>query len=189
MGYLLGFTLARLEYLSFHGIFCTDSALTSSAAPGECFYYLRNPYKIGMMMHLYTVLPAGLLVVLQFVPAIRYKALILHRINGYLVVILTTLSNASVIIIAPHAFGGDFATRTWIGAMVISTTFAYVFAYINIKKLQIDQHRAWMMRAWAYVRRNEHETRSNDMLIISRSSPASSPSAPSSCPLPKSFRI
>ena len=36
--------------------------------------------------------------------------------------------------------------------MVISTTIAYVLAWINIKRLQIDQHRAWMMRAWSYVR-------------------------------------
>ena len=96
-----------------------------------------------MMLHLFTVIPAGLLVVIQFVPAIRHKALIVHRINGYLVVLLTLIGNAGVLIIAPHAFGGDFATRTWIGAMVISTTSAYALAYINIKRLQIDQHRAW----------------------------------------------
>ena len=42
------------------------------------------------------------------------------------------------------------STRTLVGALVISTTIAYIFAYINIKRLQIDQHRAWMMRAWAY---------------------------------------
>ena len=26
-----------------------------------------------------------------------------------------------------------------------------LLAYINIKRLQIDQHRAWMLRAWVYA--------------------------------------
>ena len=43
------------------------------------------------------------------------------------------------------------AIRTYVGTLVISTTVAYILAYINIKRLQIDQHRAWMIRAWAYV--------------------------------------
>ena len=48
MGYLFGFTLARLEYLSFHGVFCNPNASGGSgAAPGECYYYLKDPFKIG----------------------------------------------------------------------------------------------------------------------------------------------
>ncbi|KAK0337870.1 hypothetical protein LTR91_018253 [Friedmanniomyces endolithicus] len=44
MGYLLGFTLARLEYLSFNGRFCNASSNgVTGAAPGECYYYLQNP--------------------------------------------------------------------------------------------------------------------------------------------------
>ncbi|KAK3073826.1 hypothetical protein LTR53_004233 [Teratosphaeriaceae sp. CCFEE 6253] len=151
MGYLFGFSLARLQYLSFHGVFCNPANRgATGAAPGECYYYLRNPYKIGMMLHLFTILPAGLLVVLQFVPIIRHKALLFHRLNGYAVILLSLVSSAGVLIILPHAFGGDFAAQTWGGAMVLSTTLAYLLAYVNIKLLQIEQHRAWMLRAWAY---------------------------------------
>lgn len=118
-----------------------------------------------MQMHLYTVLPAALLVCLQFVPAIRHKFILMHRINGYLVIILTLISNATVLVLAPVTFGGTISTRIYVGVAVISTTISYIFAYINIKRLQIDQHRAWMMRAWAYVSSHPplphlHDTRS-----------------------------
>ena len=103
------------------------------------------------MLHLYTILPAACLVVLQFTPVIRYKAMLFHRLNGYAVVLLSLIANAGAIIVLPHAFGGDLATRVMVGVLVISTTVALALAYINIKLLQIDQHRAWMMRAWAYV--------------------------------------
>jgi hypothetical protein len=147
----MGFTLARLEYLSFYGIFCNPSVTgASGAAPGECYYYLQDPWKIGIQLHLYCILPAGFLVCFQFVPVIRHKVILFHRINGYLVILLSTIASAGAITIAEHAFGGDMSTRTVVGALVISTTIAYVLAWVNIKRLQIDQHRAWMMRAWAY---------------------------------------
>ncbi|KAK5693855.1 hypothetical protein LTR17_024968, partial [Elasticomyces elasticus] len=148
--YIFGFTLSRLTYFDFYGVFCEPAAGASGAAPGECYYWLRNPFRIGMLIHLYTILPAALLVCLQFIPAIRYKAILIHRLNGYLVIVLSLVSNVGVIIILPHSFGGDFATQTLGGALVISTTVSYVMAYIKIKLLQIDQHRAWMLRAWAY---------------------------------------
>ncbi|KAK5683443.1 hypothetical protein LTS10_004975 [Elasticomyces elasticus] len=149
-GYLFGFTLSRLPYFDFHGVFCHPNAGANGAAPGECYYWLRNPFKIGMQIHLYTILPSALLVCLQFVPVIRHKVILLHRLNGYLVIALSTVSSAGAIMILPHSFGGEFATQTMGGVLVISTTLAYIFAIVNIKLLQIDQHRAWMLRAWAY---------------------------------------
>ena len=48
LGYLFGFTLARLQYLSFNGVFCSPNASGGTgAAPGECYYYLQVPFKIG----------------------------------------------------------------------------------------------------------------------------------------------
>ena len=150
LGYIFGFSVSRLQYFSYTDVFCGNTP-GNPAAPGECYFYLQNPYKIGMMIHLFCILPAGVLVVLQFIPIIRYKAMLFHRINGYTVILLSTVASAGAIVVTPHAFGGDMATRTIVGVMVISTTAAYILAWINIKKLQIDQHRAWMLRAWAYV--------------------------------------
>ncbi|KAI5207931.1 hypothetical protein AUEXF2481DRAFT_7839 [Aureobasidium subglaciale EXF-2481] len=151
LGYLFGFTLARLQYLSYNGVFCNANASGGTgAAPGECYYYLQVPFKVGMKLHLFTVIPASLLVVLQFIPVIRHKIILFHRMNGYAIVILSLISNAGTIIITRHAFGGEFATQTWTGAMVILTTIGYIMAWVNIKLLQIDQHRAWMLRTWAW---------------------------------------
>nr|OQO32174.1 hypothetical protein B0A51_00543 [Rachicladosporium sp. CCFEE 5018] len=151
VGYLFGFTLSRLQYFSIGGVFCKPGGKgLNHAVPAECYYYARDPYKLGIKLHLFTILPAALLVCFQFVPIIRHKVIIFHRLNGYLVILLSTIASAGALMIARHAVGGDMATQTYIGALVISTTLAYSMAYINIKRLQIDQHRAWMLRAWTY---------------------------------------
>jgi hypothetical protein len=47
----MGFTVARLQYLSF-----TNFCSTGGAAPGECYYY-QNGYKhVGIILHLSCVL-------------------------------------------------------------------------------------------------------------------------------------
>jgi uncharacterized membrane protein len=126
LGYLLGFALSRVMYLSFYGIFCNPQRGASGASPGECYYYLRNPWKVGMQLHLFTIIPAAILVCFQFTPWFRYKAMLFHRLNGYLIVLLVTVSNAGVLIIAPVAFGGKFNDRVWSGAMVILVTISFI---------------------------------------------------------------
>ena len=141
----MGFVLARLEYLSIDGVF------KHGAAPGEWFYYGRAFYKAGITLHLSCIIPAGFLAVFQFIPAIRYKALIVHRVNGYLAVLLLLLGNVGALMIARHAFGGTIPTQALVGVLAISTTLSAFLAYYNIKRLQIDQHRAWMLRCWFYA--------------------------------------
>lgn len=94
---------------------------------------------------------AGLLVVLQFVPAVRYKAILFHRMNGYIIVLLAVLANVGALMIAREAFGGGVATQAWIGLLATLTFVGLGLAYYNVKRLQIDQHRAWMLRTWFYV--------------------------------------
>jgi uncharacterized membrane protein len=103
-------------------------------------------------------LAAALLVVLQFTPAIRQKLRLLHRINGYIVVLLSLIANVGAIMIAREAFGGTLATQSWIGATFILTTVGLGLAIYNVKMLQIDQHRAWMLRTWFYVCHIPHNT-------------------------------
>jgi hypothetical protein len=49
VGYMFGFTLSRLEYFSYHGIFCNPNSKGTGASPGECYYWLQSPYKIGTL--------------------------------------------------------------------------------------------------------------------------------------------
>ena len=143
---MLGFSLARLEYLDFTRRFAKGSS------PGEWYWYRTNHYRIGITLHLGCILPAGLLMIWQFIPAIRHKAsLLFHRINGYLVILLVLVSNAGALMIVRRSFGGELATQGAVGLLVIGTTIGLVMAYINIKRLQIDQHRAWMLRTMFYL--------------------------------------
>lgn len=108
-------------------------------------------YRIGITLHLGCILPAAFLAVFQFTPVIRHKVTLYHRMAGYVIVTLVLLANAGAIIIAPHAFGGALTTQAGIGLMAILSTVGLFLAIYNIKRMQIDQHRKWMLRTWFYM--------------------------------------
>ncbi|KAF9774269.1 hypothetical protein IL306_007760 [Fusarium sp. DS 682] len=151
-GAMFGFALARMMFLDYNGIYCNPNGNGTGAGPGECWSYNRKDlYKVGIKLHLYTIIPASLLVVFQFVPFIRYKALLVHRMNGYIVVVLGVVGTVGAIMIAPVAFGGSLSIRAFVGAMSIMFLGSLFLAIWNIKTLQLEQHRAWMLRAWFYA--------------------------------------
>ena len=102
-------------------------------------------------MHLACVLPACFLAVFQFIPSLRHSLMIFHRMSGALIVLLVLVGNAGAVIIASRVFGGSVPTQTVTGTAVLLSTFGILNAYYNIKRLQIDQHRAWMMRTFAWM--------------------------------------
>ncbi|KZP03718.1 hypothetical protein FIBSPDRAFT_1055115, partial [Athelia psychrophila] len=69
-GALLGFVLARLQFLDIDGVFCNPKSTTGSAAPGECYWYSMHLYRVGIILHLGCILPAAFLLLV---------ALLLHR--------------------------------------------------------------------------------------------------------------
>ncbi|KAH7018622.1 uncharacterized protein B0I36DRAFT_395574 [Microdochium trichocladiopsis] len=152
---LLGFVLARLAYLNYDGIFCAPlSAHTNKnlhAGPGQCYFGLRGHTRVGLLMHLATILPAGLLVCVQFVPVVRHRWLLVHRLNGYVVILLSLVSTAAVFMIARDAMGGDPDTQMYIGVLGAVFLIALGLAWWNVKRLQIELHRKWMLRAWVYA--------------------------------------
>jgi uncharacterized membrane protein len=146
-GALLGFTFAHLRYLS-RAIFCGDDG----TIPGECYSYnSKRVYDIGIRIHLYTILPAALLAFLQFIPALRRRVPLFHRLNGYVSIVLSVVASAGSFMIAPIAFGGSLETRLWIGVSTIMFLGSLGMGVYNIKRMQIEQHRAWMLRAWFYA--------------------------------------
>lgn len=84
-------------------------------------------------------------------PVIRHKFLLFHRLNGYTVITLLLIGNAGAYMIIPIAAGGSPSTQVALGMLGIMTTISIVLAYINIKRLHIDQHRSWMIRTWVYA--------------------------------------
>jgi len=104
-----------------------------------------------MIMHLAGTLPAGLLMVLQFTPIIRYKSILFHRINGYICIILLIFGNVGAAIALRHNDNGTrIAAQSCEAFLVIITTIGMALAWWNIRRLQIDQHRAWMLRSMFY---------------------------------------
>jgi len=152
-GVWLGFILSQLPSLDFHGVFCNpDAGLGRGALPGECWYYLRLPReKVGIVLHLATILPAGLLACLQFTPFVRRRAMGVHRVAGRIANALSVVGTASALAIARNAFGGGFDAQTVVGFVAILFLGSLLLAMVSIKRLQIEQHRAWMLRAWFYV--------------------------------------
>ncbi|KAL2758752.1 hypothetical protein ACRALDRAFT_1080449 [Sodiomyces alcalophilus JCM 7366] len=148
-GALLGFSLARMPALNFNG-YC-DPAV-SPVLPSTCYWFQPGTVnRIGLILHLAGILPAGILVVLQFTPYIRHKVILFHRINGYLVILLSVVGITGVFMITRRSFGGDLGVQTVGGLSSIMFLVSMLIAYINIKRLQIEQHRAWMIRAWGYA--------------------------------------
>lgn len=145
----MGFTLARLSFLNIAGT--ASSSFASSASPGEWYWYHKGHYRVGITIHLGTILPAGFLMVWQFIPIIRHKLLLFHRINGYTIILLVLVSNVGALMICRRSFGGTLETQAGVGTLVILSTTSICLAYYNIKRLQIDQHRAWMLRAMFYL--------------------------------------
>ncbi|KAF7983509.1 hypothetical protein HWV62_21842 [Athelia sp. TMB] len=149
-GGLLGFILARLQFLDIDGVFCKPKS-ANGAAPGECYWFSMTLYRVGIIIHLSCILPAALLAILQFTPVIRHTFTLYHRMAGYVAVTLVLISNAGALIIAPHAFGGSLATQAGTGLVAILSTAGLMLAVYNIRRMQIDQHRKWMLRVWFYM--------------------------------------
>lgn len=123
--------------------------------PGECFWYERSLVgEVGIRIHLIGVLPAGILVCFQFIPAIRRKWILFHRVNGYVILLMVLAGIAGAFMIARHAVGGGLDVQTGTGFLGLIVFIELGLAWWNIKKLQIDQHRAWMLRAWFLASRS-----------------------------------
>lgn len=149
VGAMTGFALARLQFLALDRSCDPDR---TSDMPLGCYYYTPGSVdKIGILLHLGTILPASLLACLQFIPVIRRSFVLFHRINGYLVIILSLVSTAGAIMLARHSVGGRIEVQVGVGLLSIAFVVSLALAWYNIKRLQIEQHRAWMLRAWVYV--------------------------------------
>ncbi|KAL2272079.1 hypothetical protein VTJ83DRAFT_1450 [Remersonia thermophila] len=118
----------------------------------DCYFYTEGSWdRIGIIVHLVMIFPACVLVLLQFTPAVRRRYTKLHRLNGYVIILLSALSMGGVILTLPNAIGGTLDAQVSILALLIAFLLALGLALYNAWYLQIEQHRAWMLRAWFYA--------------------------------------
>ncbi|KAJ8126718.1 hypothetical protein O1611_g6920 [Lasiodiplodia mahajangana] len=153
LGALLGFALARLQFLDFHGTFCSPipKSKFNHAAPGECFYFLQEPYTTGIRLHLGTILPTALLVCIQFTPVIRQKTPTIHRIVGYIVITLSIVSMTGVFVIIPQSFGGGLDAQALNYTLMVAFIWALGMGAASIQRGRVSKHREWMLRAWFWA--------------------------------------
>ncbi|KAG9088087.1 hypothetical protein FS749_002426 [Ceratobasidium sp. UAMH 11750] len=118
--------------------------------PDEHYHY-RFPFNKALLWtHLASVLPSAMLATVQFVPRFRARAIGLHRNTGQVVNVMSFVSVLTAWGMGRLAFGGDLATQSSVyllGAMVL---WSVVKAWSAIRRLQIDEHRMWIIRAWSY---------------------------------------
>ena len=117
------------------------------AIHGECWYYLREAsYKgIGTFLHLATNIPVSIILFLQLTPAIRRRFALFHRLSGYALP-LALFGVVNGLLVTQHVFGNGLNSQFGAGLMGLTFIMSMVIAYINIKHLQIEKHRAWMFR-------------------------------------------
>ena len=77
--------------------------------------------------------------------------MLVHRCVGYIVMMLVFMSVIGALIIAPRTFGGDIGTQLGIYVLAVLTYTALSLAWWNIRRLRIDQHRKWMIRAMVWM--------------------------------------
>jgi len=112
--------------------------------PGEWFWLRRRLYNICIFMHIYLSIISGIFAVFQFIPAIRRRSVILHRINGYLVLVLLIPSTISGAIAGRRAFGGDLNVQTSIYVVTLLIIFCAGMGIFNVRRTR--KHRRWMLR-------------------------------------------
>ncbi|GAB1519834.1 hypothetical protein RhiTH_002905 [Rhizoctonia solani] len=143
-GALLGFCISRLMMLA-------PSNVIHKTVPGEWYWYRQALYKPNIFMHIYMSILGGTLATLQFIPIIRRKMMIVHRINGWVVFLNLGIGSVTGSIVARRAFGGDLnseAAYYTLGFMIGPAAMLGVF-FVRVR-VNVALHREWMLRTVSY---------------------------------------
>jgi len=141
-GALVGYCLAR-------SVTMNPGKIAGLLVPGEYFWFIAPMYKINLFIHIYLTTLGGLFAVLQFLPAIRRRAVILHRLNGYGVLFCLIVGNICGSIVARRSFGGELNVQSAYYILGIMVVFAGLMGIYNVKK-DTRRHRKWMLRMVVY---------------------------------------
>jgi len=117
--------------------------------PGEWFWFHQPMYKINLFIHIYLTTLGGIGAFLQFLPAIRRKIVILHRLNGYGVLFCLIVGNICGAIVARRSFGGELNVQSAYYILGIMVVYSGLVGIYNVKK-DTRRHRKWMLRMVAY---------------------------------------
>ncbi|KAJ3736574.1 hypothetical protein DFJ43DRAFT_632085 [Lentinula guzmanii] len=123
--------------------------MREQTVPGEFRWFNLPIYRINYIIHIYLTIVGGILVGLQFLPTVRRKSVLLHRINGYTCIILLIIGNICGGIISRRAFGGEINAQSAYYILAIMLIFSALMGYYNVKR-NTRAHRKWMLRSVVY---------------------------------------
>ncbi|KIM81594.1 hypothetical protein PILCRDRAFT_821370 [Piloderma croceum F 1598] len=141
-GALIGFCLGRTMMMS-------PANVRELTVSGEWFWYRKAVYKPCIFIHIYASIISGIFAVFQFIPAIRRRAVILHRINGYMTLALLIPSTICGSVVARRAFGGDLNVQSAFYTDGILIVFSAGMGITNVRRTRT--HRKWMLRTVAFA--------------------------------------
>ncbi|KAJ7020728.1 hypothetical protein C8F04DRAFT_285916 [Mycena alexandri] len=117
--------------------------------PGEWFWLGQLKYKVNLFIHIYLSTLGGIGALFQFLPAIRRKKMILHRLNGYGVLSCLIVGNICGAIVARRSFGGELNVQSAYYALGLMIVLSGSIGLFYVKK-DTRRHRKWMLRMVVY---------------------------------------
>lgn len=148
---VVGLSLAMLYFCGTRMAYFDVDTFSRNISPGDWYYFKEGLYRAAIRIHLFTTIPAGLMMLPQFVPNWRARALDLHRINGYIVIALMSIGNVTALLVMRRSFGGDIAVQSAVVTLAVASQIAMYQAWRNAKMHRIGQHRMWAMRAMIWM--------------------------------------
>ncbi|KAJ7176390.1 hypothetical protein C8R43DRAFT_872881 [Mycena crocata] len=139
-GALVGFCLARSPSM--------NPERTPTVLPPDTVFSIPT-FKINLFIHIYLSTIGGIFAVLQFLPVIRRKMVIIHRLNGYGVIFCLIVGNISGAIVARRSFGGEINAQSGYYILGLMIAFSGCMGVYNVKK-DTRRHREWMLRMVVY---------------------------------------
>ncbi|EEB91648.1 hypothetical protein MPER_09963 [Moniliophthora perniciosa FA553] len=141
-GALVGYCLAR-------SLLMNPGKMRSMTVPGEFFWFNNQLFRINYILHIYLSILGGIFVGLQFLPRIRRKYVLLHRLNGYFVIITLIIGNVGGAIIARRTLGGEINAQSAYYILGIMTIVPLLIGFFFARR-NTRLHRKWMLRAVVY---------------------------------------
>lgn len=86
---------------------------------------------------------------MQFLPRLRARRVALHRLLGKIYVAAILLFGATGGFVVALVANGGFPSTLGFGCLAVLWFFSTLLAYRSIRRKDIDQHKAWMIRSYA----------------------------------------
>ncbi|CUA74766.1 hypothetical protein RSOLAG22IIIB_05706 [Rhizoctonia solani] len=124
--------------------------LLATTTPVEGYWYQKSSWKIFVILHIVTTIPASFFSVFCFLPITFKMWPRLHGAAGYLVSLLLIVSCVAGGIVARRAQGGELAVQLGYYILSSGAIASVVMGCIEGWRTAFDAHREWMLRAWVY---------------------------------------